>query len=250
MTKATPPKPPSKTPLSSPHAASPTFNYSTLCKKSQAKSSKILKNPQISPKSPSFPLKNSPKKSKISPNSPPKSQIPQKLTYFLLIGILGTALDFIIFSVFNLLIFQPPQTLTPSLWQNPLFTTALSSIIAGLIATLVNFYLHSHFTWQSRRSDRRTLLGFLAWNATVVFLLRPLLITALSLLAPIYHLAYTLSAFLRLPFSQNFITSTGIYGFMTIITMTLNFFIYERLIFRAPKASTPTSTPKSSTPTP
>lgn len=142
----------------------------------------------------------------------------QKATKFVIVGVVVTLFDFIVYSLVAYLL---PHAL---LW--------IAGVLAGIFATALAYVLHKNITWRERKVEKYTILMFFIWNAAIVFLLRPILITAFTFTVGIYQFGFMVSSFIGLPFTYAFIEKTGIYCFMTAITMVVNFIGYEKLVFR------------------
>ena len=108
---------------------------------------------------------------------------------------------------------------------------AIAAIFAGVIATFVAYLGHSRITWKTRDPGRWGIVKFFLWNAFVVILVRPVLVWIFELLTFLYGFGFWLSGLLHLPFSYEFVESTGVYVLMTAVTMILNYIFYGRVVF-------------------
>lgn len=113
----------------------------------------------------------------------------------------------------------------------------LSNLIATTATTILAFVLHSKITWKERNPGKLGIYKFFIWNAILAFLISPFLTQLFSLITPLYQLAYNISNAMHLPFSYEFIQSTGAFLFTAVITTILNYFCYDRFIFGKPKES-------------
>ena len=104
-------------------------------------------------------------------------------------------------------------------------------MIAGIIATGAAYLMHSNITWKERDPGKFGIIKFFIWNILVMVCVRPLLTLVFRLLTGLYEWVFGTGVNIGINWDYNFVESTGIYGFMTIITMILNFTVYERLIF-------------------
>lgn len=143
----------------------------------------------------------------------------KKVITFITVGFTGTLVDFLVYSVLNRLIFTREDQLV------------FSGLCAGCVAMIVNFFLHKNFTWKDRTITPKTAPLFFLWNISIVLILRPVLINLFGYLDFFYNICYNINTGLSLPFSFSFIRNTGIYGFMTVVTMLVNFFGYEKIVF-------------------
>ena len=142
-----------------------------------------------------------------------------KIITFVVAGICITLFDFIVYNVVILLFKWVANVLL------------LAACASGAFATLLAYFLHKNFTWKDRKTNRRTILYFFAWNIALVLLVRPILVWFFESIGGFYEFCFEISNWLRLPFSFDFIRSTGIYGLMSVVTMTLNFIGYEKIVF-------------------
>lgn len=108
---------------------------------------------------------------------------------------------------------------------------AAAAIFAGVIATFVAYLGHSQITWKTRDPGRWGIVKFFLWNAFVVILIRPILVWIFELLSFLYGFGYWLASSMHLPFSYEFVESTGVYVLMTAVTMVLNYIFYGRVVF-------------------
>lgn len=137
---------------------------------------------------------------------------------FIIIGIILTLFNFAIYATLARLINN-----NDLLW--------IDTIISYTLATFLAYILHSKFTWQERDPGQSGIIKFFAWNLLTAFAISPLLAWLFKFLVPLYEVAHQISTNLSLPFDYNFIESTGIFCFVTLITMTLNYLFYDKLVF-------------------
>ena len=48
---------------------------------------------------------------------------------------------------------------------------------------------------------------------------------------PLYNLAFNICQFLHIPFSYEFVESTGIFVLLTAVVMVINFLVYDKFVF-------------------
>lgn len=142
----------------------------------------------------------------------------QRVVKYTSVGIIATLIDYIIY---ELIIFL----LGDASWA------WLATMIAGIIATGAAYLMHSNITWKERDPGKFGIIKFFIWNVLVMVCVRPLLTLVFGLLTGLYEWVFGTGVNIGINWDYNFVESTGIYGFMTIITMILNFTVYERLIF-------------------
>lgn len=143
---------------------------------------------------------------------------------FTIIGIILTLANFLIYTFLARVIFNNNELL----W--------LASIISYLLATFLGYLLHSKITWKERKIEKNGILNFFLWNFATALLISPALTWLFGLLTPLYEFAFSLSSAINLPFDYNFIESTAIFCLTALITMILNYFFYDKLVFRTKSA--------------
>lgn len=172
-----------------------------------------------------------PKKSLADPNSKKKNRSKKKASKtifraskYTIIGILLTLLNFAIYTTLARTVFGNTNEL---LW--------LDTIISYLVATVAAYFLHSKITWRERHPGKKGIFIFFAWNIITSVAISPFLTWLFGFIKPLYEFAFTISSNLHLPFDYEFIESTGIFCFTTLITMILNYLCYDKIVFGAPK---------------
>ena len=133
----------------------------------------------------------------------------------------------IILSIFNYGLY----TILANLIVNNSDYLWLSSFIASAFTTVLAYILHSKITWKERNPGKSGIYKFLAWNAVLTVAINPLLTQLFSLITPLYDFTFDISQALNLPFEYEFIQSTGAFVLTAIITMILNFLIYDKFVF-------------------
>ena len=141
---------------------------------------------------------------------------------FVIVGVIGTIFDYAVYTFCSMVLFGGNADM---LWA--------AGIISGFFATWFAYFMHSRITWKERDPGKYGVIKFFAWNAFAIMVCRPVVINFLRLLGGLYAFAYGVFEFLNIPFSYEFVESTGIYCLMTGIIMVLNFLVYEKLIFGA-----------------
>ena len=143
-----------------------------------------------------------------------------KVFKFIGVGLVVTLFDYL---VYNIVVMGIGGGNTNIAW--------LGTLVAGVCATFLAFIMHSKITWRTRDPGKYGILKFFAWNALLVIAIRPLTTLVFGLLTGLYEFAFMITGGIGLPFSYEFVESTGIYILMTIVTMTLNFFFYDKIVF-------------------
>lgn len=145
---------------------------------------------------------------------------------FLAVGIFNTLFDFAFYTFLTLTIFKGDDDI------------ALAGIISGTVALLCAFLTHSLITWRGSQISHRTVLKFIAFTGFGMWVIRPLLLALFIHLDWLYRWVHDLSQMLHLPFSYDFIANTGAFGFMAVIVLVYNYYVYNRFVFnkRSPQA--------------
>ena len=136
---------------------------------------------------------------------------------FLWVGILLTVIDFAIYELLTILIFKDTSQ------------ASIASAITGVISTCFGYLMHSRITWKEREVSKFNVIKFFIWNLLVFVALRPLLIWLFGMLGGLYDFAYELLKWTG--FSREFVANTGAYVLTTIVTMTINFICYDKIVF-------------------
>ena len=138
------------------------------------------------------------------------------------VGVTATVIDFGVYTLM-MIIFQ----------QNPNLRQ-VAQMIAGVFSTISAYLMHSRITWKARDPGRKGVAMFFLWNALTVLVTRNFLFWVFGLCTGLYQFAYM---FLSWGFSYAFVESTGVYALMTIVTMTLNYLVYDNLVFSSDSSS-------------
>ena len=144
---------------------------------------------------------------------------------FIIIGIILTVFNFLVYTFIARVILMNNDLL----W--------LDSMVSYALATVLAYILHSKITWQERHVTKTGILMFFLWNGITAFLISPFFTWLFGFLTPLYQSIHQLCTNLNLPFDYNFVESTGIYLLVTIVTLILNYFFYDKLVFGTSKKS-------------
>lgn len=156
---------------------------------------------------------NSPKPTQLRA---PKNKRP---LIFLVVGVVNTLLDFSFYTLLTQTIFKEPSQI------------GLAGIISGTFSLFCAFLTHSFITWRGTNISHRTLLKFVIATGFGMWVIRPLLLKLFISFTGVYSWAHQLSHSIGLNFSQQFIASTGAFGFMIIIVLAYNYIVYDRFVF-------------------
>lgn len=147
-----------------------------------------------------------------------KERAKQAGKYFVF-GVLNTLVNYAVYEALALTVFSAGN----QLW--------LATLISGVVGIFTGYYLHSHFTWKERNVGKAELGKFFAWNVALAIAIKPLITLAVEQLKFLYWLAYNICQAIHLPFSYEFVETTGVFVLMTAVVMVINFLVYDRLVF-------------------
>ncbi|MBQ9018129.1 GtrA family protein [Candidatus Saccharibacteria bacterium] len=140
------------------------------------------------------------------------------IRYFL-VGISVTIFNYVLFAILSNLIINNNDLL----W--------LSNLIATGITVIVAFIAHSRITWKDRIVTKHSIIRFFIWNALLTFLIAPSLTQFFSIFTPLYEFAYNITSAIHLPFTYEFVLTTGAFVLTSAVIMVLNFLFYDRFVF-------------------
>lgn len=140
------------------------------------------------------------------------------------VGVTATLIDFAVYTLM-MIIFNQTASLRP-----------VAQMTAGIVSTISAYLMHSRITWKARDPGRRGVAMFFIWNALTILVIRNFLFGILGSWAGIYQFAYMLFSWI---FSYEFVESTGVYILVTVITMTLNYLVYDKLVFSSDNSDKP-----------
>ena len=160
------------------------------------------------------------KKSKDTENKQPSDvKTSQHASRYLIVGIAITIFNYGLYTILANLIINNNDFL----W--------LSTLISTIITTIVAYIAHSKITWKERNITKHSIIRFFVWNALLTFLINPGLTQLFSLVTPLYKFTFNITTTLHLPFTYEFVLTTGAFILTAIITMILNFLFYDRFVF-------------------
>ena len=165
--------------------------------------------------------KETPKKdAKSSENSSQKDVKSSKHAIrYLIIGTTLALFNYIFFTILSNLIIKNNDLL----W--------LSSFIATAVTTVLAYILHSRITWKERPISKTAIYKFFVWNILMTVAINPILTQLFSYITPLYQFAYNITSSLHIPFSYEFILTTGAFVLTAIVTTIMNYFLYDRFVF-------------------
>lgn len=138
---------------------------------------------------------------------------------FLGVGIGNTLLDFAFYTFMTSFVFKGEAKI------------GLAGIVSGTFALICAFLTHSLITWRGTNISHKTAGKFVLFTGFGMWVMRPLLLKFFIRFDGLYNWAWSVSHSLHLPFSHNFIANTGAFGFMVILVLLYNYFVYSRFVF-------------------
>ena len=139
------------------------------------------------------------------------------------VGVTATVIDFGVYTLF-MIIFGEREEFRP-----------IAQMIAGVVSTISAYFMHSRITWKMRDPGRKGVAMFFVWNALTVLVIRNFLFGVLDGLVGLWQFAYMLLGWTG--FSYDFVESTAIYILVIVITMVLNYLVYDKLVFSSDKGA-------------
>ena len=157
---------------------------------------------------------------KPSPSDAPKDVKTSKHAIrYLIVGVLVTGFNYALFAILSNLIIKYNDLI----W--------LSNFIATAVTTIVAYFAHSRITWKERTVTKHSIIRFFIWNAMLTVAIAPGFTQLFSLFTPLYEFAYNITSAIHLPFSYEFILTTGAFVLNSIVIMILNFLFYDKFVF-------------------
>lgn len=139
---------------------------------------------------------------------------------YFIFGVTNTLITYGVYEILALTIFK--DRLLP-----------FATLVSGVVGIITGYLLHSNFTWKERKAGKTEIGKFFVWNIVLGLAIKPLLTAFfdLRIFDPLYKLAFNICQFIHIPFTYEFVESTGIFVLMTAITMVLNYLVYDRFVF-------------------
>lgn len=138
---------------------------------------------------------------------------------YFIVGVLVTGFNYALFAILSNLIIQNNDLI----W--------LSNFIATAITTIVAYFAHSRITWKERVVTKHSIIRFFIWNAMLTVAIAPGLTQLFSLFTPLYEFVFNITNAMHLPFSYEFILTTGAFVLNAFVIMIINFLFYDKFVF-------------------
>ncbi|MBQ6396151.1 GtrA family protein [Candidatus Saccharibacteria bacterium] len=148
------------------------------------------------------------------------SQKKKKIGRYFVSGMANTLISYAIYEALALTVFR--GELLPA-----------ASLVSGVVGILTGYFLHSQFTWKGREIGKKVLAKFFVWNVAISTVIKPALTAffRLGVFGLLYKLAFDICQFIHIPFSYEFVESTGNFVLGTAVIMVINFLVYDRFVF-------------------
>lgn len=111
----------------------------------------------------------------------------------------------------------------------------LSTFIATALTTILAYILHSKITWKERPISKTAIYKFFIWNIMLTVAINPLLTQLFSYITPLYEFTFNITTTMHLPFTYEFVLTTGAFILTAIVTTIMNFFLYDKFVFEKAK---------------
>lgn len=144
---------------------------------------------------------------------------PRRATRYLFVGIGISVFNYILYTVLTNIIIKNNDLI----WLSTLISTTITAIVA--------FIAHSKITWKERPITKTSIYKFFIWNALLAFFIGPGISQFFSLFTPLYQFAFNIVLALHIPFTYEFVLTTGVFLLTAIVGMILNFLFYDRFVF-------------------
>ena len=187
----------------------------------ESKSSSQTKSSSESTGKPKSDDKSTDKSTKDAKSSKPIKDVKtsRHATRYFFVGVAVTLFNYGLYAVLANLVIKNNDLL----W--------LSNFIATTVTTIVAYIAHSKITWKERHVTKHSIIRFFIWNALLAVFIGPGFVQLFSLLTPLYEFAYNICVAIHLPFSYEFVLTTGAFVLTSIVTMILNFLFYDKFVF-------------------
>lgn len=152
-----------------------------------------------------------------------KSKTKTRPLKFVIVGIILTLANFALYTFLAHKIMNTNELL----W--------LDSLISYLLTTFLAYFMHSRITWKEHRPSQLGIINFFLWNIITALLISPFFTWLFQLITPFYEFIFNVSTAIHLPLNFNFVESTGVFILTTCVTMIINYFFYDKLVFGTTK---------------
>lgn len=137
---------------------------------------------------------------------------------FLGVGIINTLLDFLFYTFLTAVVFNNEHLV-------------LAGLLSGTFALFCAFLTHGLITWRGSLITHKTLFKFFAFTGFGMWIIRPLLLSLFIKLSGIYTWIHDAAKYIGFNVGYDFIANTGAFGFMLMIVLVYNYYVYGRFVF-------------------
>ena len=162
-----------------------------------------------------------------TPTTTPDVKTSKRAGRYLIIGTTLTIFNYASYAVLANLIIDNNNLL----WLSAFISTALTTILA--------YILHSKITWKERHPDKIGVYNFFIWNILLTVIIHPFFTQIFSYITPLYDFTFNLTSSMHIPFTYEFILTTGAFALTAIVTMILNYLFYDKFVFGKGNLSKP-----------
>ncbi len=143
---------------------------------------------------------------------------------YIAVGLTLTLTNFLMYNFFAQVVLQTNDLL----W--------IASMISYVFAAFFGYFLHSRLTWKDREVSKMAVVKFFIWNFLTALAISPFFTWVFGFVTPVYEIAYNIISAIGIPFSYEFVESTGIFGLPGIVTMSFNYLFYDKFVFGEKKS--------------
>ena len=159
------------------------------------------------------------KKQVAKKNKSKKVKTSEHAIRYFIVGVCVTVFNYVLFTLLSNVIINNNDLL----W--------LSSLLATAVTTVLGYLLHSRITWRDRNITKTAIYKFFIWSAIITFAISPALTQFFSIFTPLYEFGYNITNAIHLPFTYEFVLTTGAFVLTSAVIMVLNFLFYDRFVF-------------------
>lgn len=155
---------------------------------------------------------------------------------FGLVGVLNTVVDFVILNVLSATILPKSLVLGSITIFGINYTITgliLAGVISGTIAMINSFVFNMHYTFKARSVDALHASYFFILTFIGVYAFRPVLLKFYTDIWPWpVNLAYKISTWLHLPFSEAFVERNVALAATIMVVLVYNYIAYKYIVFK------------------
>ncbi len=151
---------------------------------------------------------------------------------FGLVGLLNTAVDFIVLNILVRTILPRDQVIF-TISGYPVTGLMFAGVISGTLAMVNSFIFNQRFTFRARHVSGQKIVLFFVITMAGLYLIRPLILNFFSLIWTWpAEFAYSIGQFLHLPFDQAFYQDNIALAAAIAVVLVYNYIMYKRFVFK------------------